>query len=141
METSSLLRHQIIESLIPQHTDNVVDTAIHRWELLAAQIISIVGEGGFNALYIRSAFLARSTFPWLPANSLPSQTDARFANLKKSLAGQTSAQASAANSLLLITLTDILAALIGEDLTTRILRSAWSNDVPSRTGQEFQHEQ
>jgi len=141
MENSRLLRRQIIESLTMQHTENVADTAIQRWELLAAQIISIVGEGGFNALYIRSAFLAQSTFPWLPAIPLPSQTDARFAVLKKSLEAQIPAQVIAANSLLLITLTDILASLIGEDLTTRILRSAWGDDAASVTGQEFQHEQ
>ncbi len=140
MEPSDLLRHQIIKSLIPQHTDNVVDVAIYQWELMATQIISIVGEGGFSALYLRSAFLARSTFPWLPTNSLSPQTDTRFAHLKTSLEGQTPELASAANSLLLITLTDILASLIGEDFTTRILRSAWSNDAPSRASQEFKHE-
>jgi hypothetical protein len=141
METSRLLRHQIIESLIPQDTDNVAEAAIHRWELIANQIISIVGEGGFNALYIRSTFLANSKYPWLPVDSLSLWTDDRFADLKKNLAGQMPAQASAANCLLLITLTDILASLIGEDLTTRILRSAWGNDTPSRDSQEFKHGQ
>jgi hypothetical protein len=141
METSRLLRHQIIENLILQPTDNVADAAIHRWGLIAAQIISVVGEGGFNALYTRSAFLAHSTFPWIPANPLSTQTDAHFADLKKSMEGQTPAQASAANSLLLITLTDILASLIGEDLTTRILRSAWGDDAANVTGQESKHEQ
>jgi len=136
-----LLRHQIIENLISQHTDDVADAAIHRWELLAAKIISIIGEGGFNALYTRSAFLARSTFSWLPANPLSTHTDARFADLKKSMEGQTPALASAADRLLLITLTDILASLIGEDLTTRILRSAWGNDAASVSGQESKHEQ
>lgn len=133
-------RHQIIKSLIPQHTENVADVAISLWEPIATQIISIVGAGGFSALYVRSAFLARSTFPWLPANSLSPQMDALFADLKTILEGQTPEQASAANCLLLITLTDILASLIGEELTVRILRSAWSNDAPSRASKEFKHE-
>jgi len=50
-------------------------------------------------------------------------------------------QASAANSLLLIKFTDILASLIGEGLTTSILRSAWGNDAPNRAGKELKHEQ
>jgi hypothetical protein len=141
METSLVLRRQIIENLIPQHADNIANAAIHRWEQIATQIISIIGEGGFIALYIRSAFLTQSTFPWLPANSLSPQTDARFTVLKNCLEAQTPAQAIAANSLLLITLTDILASLIGEDLTTRILRLAWGNDTASVTGQESKHEQ
>jgi hypothetical protein len=62
-----------------------------------------------------------------------------------SLEGQTPAQASEANRLLLITFTDILAALIGEQLTTSILRLAWGseellpghpNDASDRVGDE-----
>ncbi|HWS03747.1 MAG TPA: hypothetical protein VN448_10205 [Gammaproteobacteria bacterium] len=140
METSGRSRHQIIQSLTEQNTGNVAATAINQWELMAAQIISIVGEGGFNALYLRSAFLASSIFPWLATPSLSIQVDDRFANLRTSLEGQTPEQASAANGLLLITFSDILASLIGEDLTTRILRSAWDIDAPSQAGKEFNHE-
>lgn len=136
MEPRNLHRHQIIEGLIPQYTDNVVDVAITRWEQIATQIISIIGEGGFSALYVRSVYLSQATFPWLPSNTLSPQTDALFVLLKTSLEGQTPELASAANSLLLITLTDILASLIGEDLTTRILHSAWSNDAPSQSGDQ-----
>lgn len=125
METGNLLRHQIIESLMAQHTEKVANAAINLWEPMAAQIISIVGEGGFNSLYARSVFLTQSTFPWLATSLLSPQTDHRFAELKMSLEGQSPSQAIEANSLLLITFTDILASLIGEQLTTSILRSAW----------------
>ena len=107
---------------------------------MATQIISIVGEGGFNSLYARSVFLTQSTFPWLAAGPLSPQPDHRFAELKNALKGKHPAQASAANSLLLITFTDILASLIGEQLTTSILRSAWGNDAPDQTGKEFKNE-
>lgn len=127
METKELLRHQIINSLMAQHTEKVADAAINLWEQMATQIISIVGEGGFNSIYARSVFLTRSTFPWIADDALPPQTDQRFAGLKMSLEGQTPAQAREASSLLLITFTDIQASLIGEELTTRILRSAWDS--------------
>lgn len=140
METSNLLRHQVINNLINQEADNVVDTAISHWKQMADQIISIIGEGGFNALYIRCAYLARTTSPWL-ADNLPSpKADGRFASLKASLERQTPEQARAANALLLITFSDILASLIGEELTTRILRSAWGKDALNRSGEEFIHE-
>ncbi len=45
-----------------------------------------------------------------------------------SFEGHTPAQASEANRLLLITFTDILSSLIGEELTTSILRSAWGSE-------------
>lgn len=140
MKTIDLTRHQIIDSVTAQQTEKVADAAINLWEQMATQIISIIGEGGFNSLYARSVFLTQSTFPWLTVNSLSPQNDCRFAELKTSLEGQTPAQASAANSLLLITFTDILAALIGEQLTTRILRSAWGNDTSDRAGKEFKNE-
>lgn len=137
MLISDLPRHQIIKSLMVPHTEKVVDAAINLWEQMATQIISIIGEGGFNSLYARSVFLTQSTFPWLAASSLSPQTDHQFADLKMSLEGQTAAQASEANSLLLITFTGILASLIGEQLTISILRSAWSNDASDRAGKEF----
>lgn len=123
-----------------QHPENVTDAANNLWEQMATKIISIVGEGGFNSLYARSLFLAQSTFPWLEASALSPRTDHRFAALKMCLEGQTSAQASAANTLLLITFTDIVASLIGEQLTTNILRSAWGNGASHGADKEFKHE-
>jgi hypothetical protein len=136
-EAGDLPRHQIIASLTAQHTDSVADTAASLWEKLATEVISIVGDGGFDALYTRSLFLTQSTFPWIAVGSLPLQTDTRFAALAMSLSDQTPAQAGAANRLLLITFTDIMASLIGEALTTGILRSAWSNVAADKNGKEL----
>lgn len=85
MATSGLLRHQIIEHQIAPHTEKFAEDAITQWEQLAAQIISIVGEGGFNALYARSVFLAQSSFPCLAARVSPARTNDRFAELRMSL--------------------------------------------------------
>jgi hypothetical protein len=122
--TSDLLKQQIVKRRMAQSTEEVADAAINLWEQMATQIIFIVGEGGFNSIYARSVFLTQSTFPWLATDSLSPQTDHRFAELKISLEGQTPEQINAGNSLLLITFTDILASLIGEKLTSLILRSA-----------------
>lgn len=136
METDNFLRHQIIKNLTAQHTENVADAAITLWGQMATQIISLVGEGGFNSLYARSVFITQSTFPWLSASSLSPRSDHQFTELKTSLEGQSIAQASEANSLLLITFTDILVSLIGEQLTTTILRSAWGNDASNMIDDE-----
>jgi hypothetical protein len=139
MQISNVLRHQMIKSLAARNTEKVADVAIILWEKLAAQIISVVGEDGFNTLYERSVFLNQPIFPWLPG--LPScKTDQRFTGLKMSLEAQTPEQASTANSLLLITLTDILALLIGEQLTSHILSLAWGADIWSGTTKEFKNE-
>ncbi|MEO8767785.1 MAG: hypothetical protein ABI363_05520 [Nitrosospira sp.] len=133
METSDLRRHQIIKSLMAEPNEKVADAAIDLWERLAAQIISIVGDEGFSSLYARCIFLSRSKYPWLSVSQLTPSADRQFAELKTSLEGQTPAQASEANSLLLINFTNILASLIGEQLTTRILGLAWGIDTSNST--------
>lgn len=138
MEAGDLLRHQLIKSLMVSPTGNVADAAVDLWERMAAQIISIVGEDGFNSIYARSIFMSQSKFPWLTASPLSPEIDHRFAGFKTSLERQAPAQASEASSLLLVTFTDILASLIGEQLTLRILRLAWGADIPNSTGKEFQ---
>ncbi|SDA20272.1 hypothetical protein SAMN05216315_11332 [Nitrosospira sp. Nsp18] len=140
METRDLPRHQLIKSLMAKQTEKVADAIIILWAQLATQIISIVGEDGFNALYVRSIFLSRSTFPELPAITLSPQKNHRFAELKISFEGQSPVQVREANSLLLITLTDILASLIGEQLINRILHLAWAAEIPNETGKEFKNE-
>lgn len=136
MKTSDMLRHQIIKSLTAQHPEKMADAAVNLWALMATRTISIVGEGGFNSLYTRSVFVSQRTFPWLDAASLSPQADLRFAGLKKCFDEREVAQVSAANSLLLITFTDILASLIGEQLTTSILRSAWGSEERATEGVE-----
>jgi hypothetical protein len=140
METRDTLRHQIVRDLLTQHSGKVVDAELELWEQMASQILPIVGESGFNSLYARSVFLTQATFPWLGADSPSSGTEHRFAQLRQCLDGQTPAQARAANRLLLIAFTDILASLIGEQLTTRILHAAWRNDTSDKAGKGFKND-
>lgn len=140
METNYLQRHDIIKNRLAMNPDEVVDSAIKLWEQMATEIISIVGKNGFNSLYSRSIFLTQPTFPWVGARSKSQIIDQRFDELKMDFEEQTSAQASEANCLLLITFTDILASLIGEQLTTTILSSAWGNNASGKTSKEFKNE-
>lgn len=140
MEPSHFLRHQIIKNKVIRHTGIGMAEAIFLWEKLALQIISIVGEGGFNSLYARSIFLTQATFPWLAMDLLSAQNDHRFAELRTRFEAQTPDQVGTANTLLLITFTDLLASLIGEQLTLSILRSAWGNDDTDLIGKERKNE-
>lgn len=103
--------------------------AIDLWEQLAAKLISIIGNGGFQSLYARSIYLTNTRFPWLARSESSSDADSRFASLKASLDGRELAEASEASIALLITCIDILTLLIGDPLTTSILRSAWGDDA------------
>jgi len=135
-----LLRHNIIKDHIAMNPEEAVDAAIKLWEQMATEIISIVGEIGFNSLYSRSISLTQSTFPWVAASSKLPLIDQRLPELKIDFDGQSPEKVSEANCLLLITFTDILASLIGEQLTTTILSSAWGNSALANTSKEFENE-
>ena len=136
MQTIGRLRHQTIAGLMSKQTDMTVDALIALWDLVAVQIILIVGEAGFDSLYARSVSLSQSTLPWLPTDSTIAQVGHRFANLKVSFQAQPRALAQEANALLLVTFTDILASLMGETLTATILHTAWDSQVQGNDGQE-----
>lgn len=140
LEPEDLPRRELIARLMARDPDNTADVAVDLWERMSLQIVSIVGEQGFNSLYRRSVFLAQPTYPWLAASPPPQQRGQYFAELRKGLEGQTPSHARDANSLLLLTFTGILAALIGDPLTTRMVRSAWGDDAPSSTSKGFTHE-
>lgn len=141
MKVNALYRQQLIESMTPQPTEHTVDAARRLWEAMAAQIILIVGESGFNSLYERALSLLQPTYPWLIANSQSAQADNRFSELLIILERQSPEQARTANNQLLIMFTDILASLIGEDLTNHILQIAWGVNAADLNCQEVRNEQ
>jgi hypothetical protein len=137
MQTSDLLRHQLIKNLTTKRHEKGADAVVDLWMQMAARLILIIGAGGFDSLYARSVFLSQSRYPWLAACSGPPQFNHRFADLKISLQAQSPTLAREANCLLLITFTDILASMIGERLTTRILDSAWGIDTQDTADKEI----
>ena len=136
MKALPLLRHQIIDSLTAPHPEKAAGAAIVLWEQLATQIVSIIGVGGFGSLYARSLFLSQTRFPWLVRGTPSHLADERFVQLQKNLDSQPRSAAIAANNHLLRTFTDILADLIGEELTSSILRSAWGDQPPAHDQQK-----
>lgn len=143
MEEPSQQCQKIIASLLAQQPENIADTAVSHWEKLADEITSIVGEAGFTSLFERTLHLAQATFPWLKPDSTPLQlplNSRRFAELGLRLENQAPADAWAAHKLLLTIFTDILASLIGEQLTSNILRAAWGNLASVTSGKELDNE-
>lgn len=124
-----MLRHRTIESQMSRQGELGTDGYIGLWDLVATQIILLVGEAGFESLYVRSVFLSQVQFPWLTVDIPMGPADHRFANLKASFKAQSLAVTEEANRVLMLKLTDILASLIGEPLTASILESAWGSDT------------
>lgn len=140
MNNQELHRHQLIKNLTAQNSEKAADTAIILWEQIASKIISIIGERGFKSLYVRSIFLNSSKFPWLASYSPKSETNNQFTELKICFEMQTPEQIKKANNQLLLSLTDILASLIGEPLTTNILCMAWGDVASDFVTKELKNE-
>jgi hypothetical protein len=136
MQTSDLQRHQLIKSLTTQRHEKGTDAAVDLWTQMADQLILIIGAGGFDSLYARSVFLSQASYPWLAANSGVPQTNHRFSDLESL---KNSGKPAREANCLLLTFTNILASMIGERLTTRILDSAWDIDPQDTVDKEVKN--
>jgi hypothetical protein len=114
----------------------VAEAASQRWEDIAARIAPIIGERGFLALYERSVHLVQRSFPWLAPAADSEQAHSFFATLTDSLERQPPRVAADAQRALLLTFTELLDALIGGALTSRLLPSAPPDDQVEKRGQE-----
>jgi hypothetical protein len=130
MDNHDIHRHQLINNMAPKNDEKATDVAIILWQQMATKIISLVGESGFKSLYVRSILLNASKFSCLTNYDPKSENIYQFTELKLCYEKQTCTQAIEVNDQLLLTLTDILATLIGEPLTTNLLCMAWG-DVAS----------
>jgi len=129
-------RHQMIERNVLRRPETVTDDAITLWDRLAVELVAIIGCSGFDTLYARNIHLVRARHPWLADGSDPG-----FKRLKTGLEGQEAASAGAAAVDLLTTFIDTLIQLIGESLTTTILKSAWNQDIADTAAKEINNEQ
>lgn len=116
-----------------------MELSLRLWERLAAELISIIGESGFQSLYSRSVRLTSARFPWL-ALSRASETDAPFAGLTASLDKQNLTDASEASIALLVTFIDTLSVLIGDGVTNGVLHAAWSIVGLELDAKDFENE-
>jgi hypothetical protein len=140
MNKSDNLRHRLIKNICSIDGEDVTDKAIIVWEQMAFKIISIVGENGFKSLYARSVQLNITKFSWLSSYNPKSESNNQFNGLKLCFKRQAPSQILAVNFELLITLTDILASLIGEPITTKILCMAWGDIASEFIFKELKNE-
>lgn len=103
----------------------VADTAVRTWRSIDAVLSPIIGQQGFAALYRRCIHLRREADPGLAAAHEGVVGPDHFAALHVALSQRTGAQAELAQRELLQALHDLLVTLIGEPLTTRLLRPVW----------------
>lgn len=91
------------------------------WRRITGQLAGLIGESGVCALFGRAVRMLAPRYGWLSVGGERTSIAALLARLERDLAGVDAAQAAAANAELLATFMRLLAALIGEGLTARLL--------------------
>ena len=105
-------------------------------ERFAQQLSPLIGDAGVAAICARSLHLTQQQFPSVPPLRPSGQDDAPFTRVQVSLEQQDPVVATKAAVAVLTTAGDLLAAFIGESLTTRLLREAWPDDFAGDTTEE-----
>lgn len=103
------------------------------WRRLAHRLVPLIGDSGFCALHGRAARLVHDRYDWL-GNTGAARTFAQLiALLGERYAEVDAVTAESANEALLATFTGLLASLIGEALTLRLLDAATPMNAQEHT--------
>ncbi len=122
--------HKWLLRAFTRQPDDIGAASLQLWEHLAQELISIIGEAGFESLYSRCVFLLKDEFPWLQLSRSSTQIGTQFNELKHQLDQQELAMAEQASRRLLDTFMRLLSGLIGAGLTQNILQVAWDQVLP-----------
>jgi hypothetical protein len=122
--------HKWVLRAFSRQPDDIGAASLQLWENLARELISIIGEAGFESLYSRCVFLMQDEFSWLQLSRSSTQIGTRFSELKHQLNQQELALAERASRRLLDTFMRLLSGLIGDGLTRNILQVAWDKVLP-----------
>lgn len=94
------------------------------WRRIAQHLCPLIGESGFCALFGRAVHVIGPDHAWLAPQQPCRAPEQLFTSLEERMVLVDAERAAAANEALLQTFTQLLAALIGERLTQRLLESA-----------------
>lgn len=114
----------------------IAEMAFALWGRVQSALAPIIGQRGFAALFKRSLLLASAAHGPLADVAAAADSPDSLAALRATLAGQSSTNAVAAHGALLQTFCDLLAGLIGESLTERLLQPVQDNPTSDSTARE-----
>ena len=137
---SDLCREAIRRTLRQRAGDSPDAIAIARasseiWLQMSAQLTPVIGGNGVEAILQRSLYLTSAAFPWLASSDEHIGHESLPERISTCLAGCEPVVAAQASSSLLITFTELLATLIGNSLTMRLLGPVWAH-APGMVAQE-----
>jgi hypothetical protein len=112
----------------------IAKAALDTWSRVSNRLEPVIGLRGVDALFNRALHITCKAHPWLAMAGIEEngsaqgavQSAANLTGLRLRLAGREPVEAEEASYVLLMTFTVLLADLIGESLTKRLLEPVWS---------------
>lgn len=117
------------------NADTTAEATASIWLLVIEQLAPVIGARGLDVLFSRALHQTSAEFPCLELVVDRGGSASPLPSLRACLAGQNTATAAEASITLLVTFTELLATLIGESLTSRLLGPVWA-DPSLSSGQE-----
>ena len=112
--------------------DAAAAAAQRAYDDLARASAPLIGQVGLDALTGRTLYLLQRKYHWLALTREPGHWTGPFAQILFSLKQQTPAVGMEAAGAMFATLAGLIATLIGEPLTTRLLEEAWPDLPPTQ---------
>ena len=103
----------------------IADATLNTWRQVAVRLVPVIGVRGVDALFNRSLHVTSRTYPWLASDESDENVTVLLSGLRARIATRESAEAAEACHALLLNFTELLASLIGDSLTKRLLVSVW----------------
>jgi len=109
----------------------LAQATIDRWRDLTSQLEPVIGTGGVKVLFGRAVRQASANYPWLAVPVEDGPEAALLVTLMGRFAGEERATVEKAIATVLLNFVELLATLIGESLTDRLLGPAWAPATPA----------
>ena len=109
---------------------SVAEATIVTWREMVARLAPAIGAKGVDILFRRSLQMTGITFPWLEIAEDHEDNADLAASILARLSNRKTEAAAEAGYTLLVTFTELLATMIGESLTKRLLLPVWTPPSP-----------
>lgn len=117
--------HAVVQTALACQPGTAVEATAVLWGRLLTELRPILGDGALKPLYSRSLRITSRSHAWLLYDKLQSGDGDLMVQLTLLLQEQPASVAKDASSALFVNFFELLASLIGDALTARILRAAW----------------
>jgi len=127
-----MIRKKLAQSAgMASDANSVAAATVAQWLQISARLNPVIGSHGVDVLFSRTLYLAGRSFSWLSVAGDQQLGAPSLEVIRARLGRQQTPVAVTASCEFLIVFTELLATLIGDSLTDRLLDPVWALAAPS----------